>query len=59
MLEDVEIELLACMFKLSSEVGLLNPAADESWSSANRDIERTLAAQGCKFINGTNSLLER
>lgn len=47
LLEDVEVELLAIMSKLSAELGVPNPAAEESWSSANRDIERTLAAQGC------------
>ncbi|KAK3720578.1 ubiquitin-specific protease ubp2 [Vermiconidia calcicola] len=46
MLEDVEIELLAWMYKLSSEQGLVNPCAGESMSSANMDVERTLAAVG-------------
>ena len=47
MLEDVEIELLACMFELAAKQGHVNPASGEGWYSANRDIERTLAAQGC------------
>ena len=51
MLEDVEIELLAWMYQLSSETGLINPSANEGWPSAERDIERTLAAQGCTFAN--------
>ena len=49
LLEDVEIELLLWQYKLASEQGLVNPSAGEILSSANRDIERTLAAQGCMF----------
>lgn len=47
MLEDVQIELLAWMFKLSAETNVINPAAGESWLNAETDIKRTLAAQGC------------
>jgi len=63
LLEDLEIELVAWMSRISSETGALNPAAAEGWASANRDLERTLAAMGCKclllprcsgFMHGTN-----
>ncbi|KAK5125256.1 hypothetical protein LTR85_000932 [Meristemomyces frigidus] len=46
LLEDVEVELLSWMFKTSSETGAVNPAATDGWPSADRDVERTLAAQG-------------
>lgn len=46
-LEDVEIELLAWMYKLSADTGAANTAAAEGWPSAIRDLERTLSAQGC------------
>lgn len=49
VLEDVEAELLAWMYQIAAESGLINPGAAEGWPSANRDIERTLAAQGCKL----------
>ncbi|KAK4540902.1 hypothetical protein LTR36_008844 [Oleoguttula mirabilis] len=45
LLEDVDLELLAWMFKISSETGSVNPAAADGWPSADRDVERTLAAQ--------------
>ncbi|KAI7287681.1 cysteine proteinase [Hortaea werneckii] len=45
-LEDVEIELLAWMYKLSADTGAANTAAAEGWPSAIRDLERTLSAQG-------------
>lgn len=48
LLEDAEFELLALMYKQASENGVVNPAAGEGWSSANRDVERTFAAQGCE-----------
>lgn len=47
LLEDVEIELLAWMFRIAAETGAVNPST-EPWQSADRDIERTLAAQGCE-----------
>lgn len=47
LLEDIEIELATVMFKVALETGSVNPAAAEGWPSANRDVERTLAAQGC------------
>ncbi|TKA52384.1 hypothetical protein B0A55_13194, partial [Friedmanniomyces simplex] len=46
LLEDVELELLSLMYKIASETGAINPAASDGWSSAVRDVERTLAAQG-------------
>ena len=49
LLEDVEIELLIWMQKFSAELGLINPVSGEHITQADRDIERTLAAQGCKF----------
>lgn len=48
-LDDVMVELLALMSKLAAQEGHINPDAAEQWSSANRDIERTLAAQGCAY----------
>jgi hypothetical protein len=48
-LEDVEMELLLRMHKLVSDYGMINPHASEVLSSADRDIERTLGAQGCTF----------
>lgn len=37
------------MYKQVSEnPGIVNPAADESWSTAEKDMERVLACQGCK-----------
>ena len=51
LLEDVEMELLAHMIAIASETGLVNPHAGDGWSSANRDIERALAAQGCKLLH--------
>jgi ubiquitin carboxyl-terminal hydrolase 25/28 len=48
-LEDIVVELLALISKIASEYCLPNPAASEGWSSADRDVERTLAAQGCMF----------
>lgn len=49
VLEDVEIELLIWMQKFAAELGLVNPHSGETLSSANKDVERTLAAQGCMF----------
>lgn len=46
-LEDVELELFMHMNRLAAERGMLNPHATEVFSSADRDIERTLGAQGC------------
>lgn len=51
LLEDVELELLSWSFKVASETGAINPAASEGWPAAERDIERTLAAQGCMFAS--------
>lgn len=49
LLEDCEAELLALIYKLAAEnPNLVNPAAAEGWPLADRDIERVLAAQGCK-----------
>ncbi|KAI5361757.1 putative ubiquitin specific protease, UCH repeated domain-containing protein [Septoria linicola] len=45
-LEDVEIELKALMIKAAADTNAVNPLASESWSPADRDVERTLAAQG-------------
>ncbi|EME77564.1 uncharacterized protein MYCFIDRAFT_114189, partial [Pseudocercospora fijiensis CIRAD86] len=51
LLEDCEAELLALIYKLASEnPTLVNPAIAEGWPLADRDIERVLAAQGCKRI---------
>lgn len=47
MLEDVELELFALMMSYAAETGAMNPDGSESWWSANKDIERTLATQGC------------
>lgn len=48
LLEDVEIELLGWMLRIAAETGAVMPVM-ETWPSADGDIERTLAAQGCKF----------
>lgn len=48
LLEDVEIELLAWMKKIAAETGGVVPTP-EGWPSAERDIERTLGAQGCEW----------
>lgn len=48
MLEDTEMELLAWMQRLAAETGFSVPSG-ESWPSAERDIERTLGAQGCRY----------
>ena len=47
-LEDVELELLAYMHTLASTTGGTTNTELGEWTSANRDIERTLQAQGCK-----------
>ena len=47
LLEDVEIELLGWMKRIAAETGAVVPTSDQ-WPSADRDIERTLAAQGCR-----------
>ncbi|WPG98034.1 Hypothetical protein R9X50_00081800 [Acrodontium crateriforme] len=46
LLEDVSYELASWMYATASETGLSNPAGAEGWHSAERDVERTLAAQG-------------
>jgi ubiquitin carboxyl-terminal hydrolase 25 len=43
------MELKALMYSVAFQTGAMNPAAAEGWPSANRDVERTLAAQGCMF----------
>lgn len=48
-LEDVTIELLAWMYKLSSETAVVNPAAAEGWPPAEHEVKRVLAVQGCRF----------
>lgn len=48
LLEDTEMELLAWMQRVAAETGVLVPSG-EGWPSAERDIERTLGAQGCKY----------
>lgn len=47
-LEDFQMELLALVSRLAADANSVNPFAAEGWSSAERDIERLLAAQGCK-----------
>lgn len=48
LLEDFEMELLAALSRQAADTNSVNPAAAEGWASAERDIERLLAAQGCK-----------
>lgn len=48
LLEDVEMELRALLSKTAAQTGLTDPAASEGWPSADHDVERTLAAQGCE-----------
>lgn len=50
-LEDVEMELLALAWRTAAEMNVVNPAAGEGWPSAQRDLERVLSTQGCKFIH--------
>ncbi|KAF2166323.1 hypothetical protein M409DRAFT_66774 [Zasmidium cellare ATCC 36951] len=45
-LEDFQMELLALVSRLAADANSVNPFAAEGWSSAERDIERLLAAQG-------------
>jgi len=49
-LEDVEMELLALAWRTAAEMNVVNPAAGEGWSSAQRDLERVLGTQGCKSV---------
>ena len=51
ILEDVEIELLLLMHQSAAQYGTVNPHSAEILASADKDIERTLAAQGCMFAN--------
>ena len=57
VLEDVEYELTALMYRTAMEFSIVNPAAVEGWSSADRDLQRTLAAQGCECICFNNVIL--
>lgn len=50
LLEDVEMELLALAWRTAAEMNVVNPAAGEGWPSAQRDLERVLSTQGCKFM---------
>lgn len=50
VLEDWESELLALMYEQSATTGAINPAAATGWPAADKDIERVLAVQGCKFL---------
>lgn len=56
LLEDTEIELLGWMYRIAAETGAINTATD-SWHSADRDIERTLAAQGCEYLAGLGNFM--
>jgi ubiquitin carboxyl-terminal hydrolase 25/28 len=47
MLEDIEMEAIALMSKLSQESGEMNPLAARGWQVADREIERVLSAQNC------------
>ena len=38
------------MCEQSSTTGAINPAAAVGWPSADKDIERVLAVQGCEFM---------
>jgi ubiquitin carboxyl-terminal hydrolase 25/28 len=49
-LEDVEMELVALAWRTAAEMNVVNPVAGEGWHSAQRDLERILGTQGCKFI---------
>ncbi|GIZ48075.1 hypothetical protein CKM354_001115000 [Cercospora kikuchii] len=46
LLEDIETELHALIIKTAAETNAVNPAASEGWPLADRDVDRTLAAQG-------------
>lgn len=45
------MELAALIFRMAAETSSINPIAGEGWPSANRDVERTLAAQGCMCLS--------
>lgn len=47
LLEDAEMELFGWMHRTAAETGAIVPS-NEAWPSADRDVERTLGAQGCK-----------
>jgi ubiquitin carboxyl-terminal hydrolase 25/28 len=49
-LEDVEMELVALAWRTAAEMNVVNPVAGEGWHSAQRDFERVLGTQGCKFM---------
>lgn len=49
LLEDWEMELLALAWRTADEMNIVNPVAGEGWSTAQRDLERLLGTQGCKF----------
>ncbi|KAF2207210.1 hypothetical protein CERZMDRAFT_71801 [Cercospora zeae-maydis SCOH1-5] len=50
ILEDIETELHALLIKTAADTNTVNPAASEGWPLADRDIDRTLAAQGCTSL---------
>lgn len=51
-LQDVEMELFALVDKLARDMNLPNPAATETWPSANQELQRVLAAQGYDHYRG-------
>lgn len=53
-LEDVEMELSALTSKTAAEMNIANPLAGEGWPSAQRELERILTMQGCKFTARTH-----
>ena len=50
LLEDIETELHALIIKTAAETNAVHPAASEGWPLADRDVDRTLAAQGCMSL---------
>ena len=48
LLEDADYELLALLAKTAKDTNTANPGAAEIWTSADRELERVLGAQGCK-----------
>lgn len=48
------MELLALTFRAAAEMNVVNPAAGEGWTSAQNELERVLAMQGCKLTASTH-----
>lgn len=47
ILEDIEAEAIAYVWRLSFASGEMNPVAARGWPAADREVERVLGAQDC------------